>query len=148
VKKRAEEVLAMLEGQNAPGDSAKAESPFIEAPEKEHYFVLSVPVSTDMNQLKVSVSDFNAKNFSTSNLQTSDLLMGTEKKLICVKTFENKEKAMIYYGMVESDKSMIKNLPDGKYQYFVISAENYIRFYKMQETETYLKFFQSKYKKG
>lgn len=148
VKKRAEEVLAMLEGQKVENDSAKVESPFTDAPDKEHYFVVVVPVSTDMNQLKVQVSEFNAKNFSTSNLQTSDLLMGTEKKLVCVKPFENKAKAMGYFGMVQSDKSMLKNLPEGKYQYFVISAENYIRLYKMQETETYLKFFQSKYQKG
>ncbi len=148
VKYRAEEVLALLEGQKNEIDSAKTESPFTDAPEKEHYFVLVVPVNTDMNQLKVLVSDFNAKNFSTSNLQTTDLLMGTEKKLVCVKSFENKVKAMNYYGMVQSDKSMLKNLPEGKYQYFVISAENYIRLYKMQETETYLKYFQKKYQKG
>jgi len=148
VKKRAEELLAIL--LKLEGDAAKdsiVKSPYTEAFEEEHFFVLLFSIDKDINVQKAKISDFNTENFGSAELSQSDLLFGKEQKMITVKTFAKKNDAMRYFDFFKTNKNVTEGLKENSYQFFVISASNYLVFYKLQKAEDYKVFFESKYLK-
>jgi tetratricopeptide (TPR) repeat protein len=149
VKKRAEELLAILLKQEGETEKDSVpRSPYSEAAEEEHFFVLLFPIDKDMNTQKAKISDFNTQNFGSAELTQTDLLFGKEQKMITVKTFAAKSEAMKYYDFFKTNKNVTDGLKENTYQFFVISAGNYSVFYKLQKAEDYKVFFESKYLKS
>ncbi|MEI6523265.1 MAG: tetratricopeptide repeat protein [Bacteroidota bacterium] len=149
VKKRAEELLAILLKQDGEvNNDSISKSPYTEAAEEEHFFVLLFPIDKDMNDQKARISDFNSMNFESAELSQSDLIFGKDHKMITVKSFAGKGDALRYYDFFKTNKNVTEGLKENTYQFFVISASNYIVFYKLQKPEDYKVFFESKYLKS
>lgn len=112
-----------------------------------HNFIVIVPDTAKVNVLQALVSDFNRKYFSTKGFKTSMIPMTTGYSMIIVSNIGIANKAMDYYGTFKNAKADVKTILDKNYTFFVISYDNYALFYKDQNVEGYLTFFQENYMK-
>ena len=100
---------------------------------------------TDITYLKILVSDFNNKNYSSEIFEINSMMLGLDYYLLLVKTFENSNKAMKYKNTISLEESINNELEKKEHVKFVISEENYLEFYKNKDIEGYLKFFKNNY---
>ncbi|GAB1405876.1 hypothetical protein MASR1M74_30580 [Lentimicrobium sp.] len=111
-----------------------------------HFYVLIV----DGNQvnvygIKVRITDFNTKNYSTENLQVNSVLLDDKRQMITVSSFNELNKAMRYFNGIKDDSYIFSGMPAGGYDQFLISAENYPGFFKEKNTAAYQQFFKKNY---
>ncbi len=144
--KKAQEILRLMkkEGNAPPGDFPTVEY----SPEKNtpHYFVLVVPITDKKkNQYKSLVSDFNSKYFSDSKLKVESMFIDAKNELITVKEFPTATEALNYYRTFKLNQKELKNLLEKKYPFFIISLDNFPKYYKHKDTSLYLNFFESTY---
>ncbi len=99
-----------------------------------------------ISELKTSLSNFNSDFFGTSNLKTEDLVYDNKNKMIVVKAFENKTKAMLYYNQL-SNHILIKKLDKKNYKLFIVSDGNYSALYVSKKLSEYEQFFTKNYSK-
>jgi hypothetical protein len=65
---------------------------------------------------------------------------------VSVKSFEGKADAMNYYNFFKDNKPAFADLEIGTYKSFIISADNYIIFYKDKNIGDYQQFFTQNFK--
>jgi TolA-binding protein len=157
VKPLAENVLSYLntkqgpQGQGSTPGQGTPEEPELKLytyfPNSIHFYVLIVDGSKeDVNALKVKISDFNNKTFSTEELQVNSLLLDNNQELITVSNFDGADQATNYYRLIKTSKYIFTKLDnDGDYADFVISVENYPIFYRNKNISQYEKFFEKYY---
>lgn len=116
-------------------------------PDAIHFYVLIVDDSkTDVDALKIKISDFNTKYYDLDNLQVNSLLLENTQEMITISTFDNSDKAMSYYALINNSKYIFTKLETtGGYSNFVISADNYPIFYRNKNIQQYMKFFEKNY---
>ena len=112
-----------------------------------HNFVIVVSDTMDTEALKRKVSDFNRKYFSTKGFKTSMILLKESKAMIIVSNVGYATKAIDYFTTFKGATDF-KKLFENKNPIFVISYDNYAQFYKDQNTEAYMMFFEENYLKG
>lgn len=113
-----------------------------------HFFILMVDASkVNVNVLKIKISDFNRKYYSTNNLEITSIIYNKNIHLISVTQFENAEKAMLYYKTIRSDEYIYSTLDTATTSDFLISSENFTTFYKLKDLDGYQSFFNSIYLK-
>ncbi len=113
-----------------------------------HFFILMVDASkVNVNVLKIKISDFNRKYYSTANLDISSIIYNKNIHLISVTQFENAEKAMLYYKTIKSDNYIFSSLDESTTSDFVITTDNFTTFYQIKDLDGYLSFFKSVYLK-
>lgn len=144
-------------GQQAPGggtinaDSIRlletAQKIYTFNPDAIHFYVLIVDNNkNDVDALKIKISDFNSKYHDLDNLQVNSLLLDNNQEMITISTFDNSEKAMLYYASISNSRYIFTKLETGGgYSNFVISADNYPIFYRNKNIIQYLKFFEKNY---
>jgi len=93
------------------------------------------------NNYKVDISDFNSKYYSKQNFEVSSLFLNPINQLITVKTLKGFDKSKDYYQSFKFNKDNLKSLNDKGYQYFIISNDNFILFYKDKNIKNYYDFF-------
>jgi tetratricopeptide (TPR) repeat protein len=150
VKAKADEIIAILEKN---GDATEAQSNLKSSlfkldENEEHYYVLQIPMSASLNDVKNALAVFNTQNFGAENLKIDDLVFNEDKKMLVVKGIENSKKAMNYFDLIKDNKNITNNIPNDTLQQFIISQNNYLTLLKNQkETEAYSKFFKQNYLK-
>ncbi len=113
-----------------------------------HFFILIVDASkVNVNVLKIKISDFNRKYYSTNNLEITSIIYNNNVHLISVTQFENAEKAMLYYKTIQSNEYIYSSLDVNTTSDFVITTDNFSTFYKLKDLDAYLGFFKSVYLK-
>ncbi|NTW32912.1 MAG: tetratricopeptide repeat protein [Bacteroidetes bacterium] len=127
--------------------SAKKEYKFDE--NSVHLYAIVVKVSKDfkISDLKNSISNFNTKNYNSNKLSVSNIFLNDTLQIVTVNNFENKEKAMLYYKNIKSDKDVFIKIKVSDYTQFVISVDNYPDMYKNKDVENYKIFFAKNYLK-
>ncbi len=115
--------------------------------EVEHFCIVLFPAEgTNMAQQKADLSDFNDENFGSSPLNVSDLVFSNEQRMISIKSFANKAKAMEYYGVLKTNETLFKSLANPeKVKILVISSDNYPLLYSKKDVSAYESFFGQKY---
>jgi len=163
VKDRAQEILDLIRKQKNPvviasdttknatstviADTAKAKQKFVFNDKGEYYWLTVVENGKgDITKFKTKLSDLNRESFSTEGLTISSVFLDISHQLITVKSFDGKTKAMDYYNFFKDNKAAFADLIEGTYQSFVISAENYIIFYKDKNISNYQQFFSENFK--
>jgi tetratricopeptide (TPR) repeat protein len=156
VKEKAQEMLDMIKkqkgdagAQNIQKDSTATEkkSKFVFNESGEYFWVLIVENSKgNLENFKVNLSEINSVAFSTKSISISDMFLDATHQIITVKSFNGKEEAMKYYDFMKSKKDAYKDLSDGSYQSFVISADNFTIFYKDKNITEYAQFFSQNFK--
>ncbi|HPX34030.1 MAG TPA: tetratricopeptide repeat protein [Bacteroidales bacterium] len=111
-----------------------------------HFYGMIVDASqTNINALKVRLSDFNANNFRLSQLKINSIVFDNDLQLVTVGNFENAEKAMVYYNSVLNNDYITSPLEGTDTSFFVITTDNYPLFYREKEIQGYMKFFERTY---
>jgi len=115
-------------------------------PSAVHFFALIVDAGlTNINALKIRLSDFNANYFKLSQLKINSLVFAGDLQLVTVGNFENAEKAMVYYQSIMSNTYITSPLEATNPSYFVITSDNYPIFYREKDIAPYMSFFERSY---
>lgn len=115
-------------------------------PSAVHFFALIVDGNkTNINALKIRLSDFNSNYFKLSQLKINSLVFDNDLQLVTVGNFESVEKAMVYYRSAMTNTYITTPLETANASAFAISADNYPLFYRDKDLETYLRFFEINY---
>lgn len=154
VKEKAQEMLDMIRKQKGSvpttqkdSTSAEKKSKFVFNESGEYYWVLIVENSKgNLDNFKIKLSEINKASFSTKDLNISDMFLDGTHQMINVKPFNGKEEAMKYYGFMKANKEAYKDLSEGSYQSFIISADNFTIFYKDKNISEYAQFFSQNYR--
>ena len=137
---------------STPGDTAKVldngQKLYNFTPASIHFYVLIVDGNkTDVNALKIKIADFDTKYFDLDELQVNSILLDNNRQMVTVSNFDNSEKALNYFILINSSKYIFTKLESsGDYYDFVISVENYPIFYRNKDIAQYLRFFEKNYK--
>ena len=158
VKDKAQEYLDWIKKQRTKGlngiitqkDSAttKPEIEYTFEKDAKFYWVFVYDGILDAGKYKGLIANVNSEFYSNDNLVVDGIMLDAQKQMFTVKSFEGKEKAMVYYGLLTKDKKEIYNgLDAGKIKTFLISAENFPLFYKAKDLDGYSKFFADNFMK-
>lgn len=108
-----------------------------------YYFALVVEKAEDVNQLVFDVINFNLDNFSNEKLELSNEALGKNYKIITVRSFADKDKAMNYFRSFSPQ--VLKNIKNPTKHIFIISSSNYQTLQKQDSDDSYLQFFKIHY---
>lgn len=148
---KAESILAQIEIENDPGDIEEEEgpnTPYELNKNMEHKYVVVVPnKGAAVNQLRISLTDFNKKFFPNLNLNTKSLLMGADFQIIVISNFKNANEALGFYRNLVSQKILEQDVDKSSFQHFVISSDNFPKFYTTKKVGEYLNYFETNYLK-
>jgi len=99
--------------------------------------------------MKIRISDFNKKYFSTLKLEISSMYLNNTTQMITVGKFEDKEHAMDYYNFIKDNPDVMKSIKQNEVKQYVITDQNYLIYYKNKEKrESYEEFFNNNYIKN
>ncbi len=120
--------------------------PYTYDPQATHLYVLIVKKqAVKLNPIKVKISDFDQKYFRLVDLSINSVLLDRNQYLITVGNFDDARKAINYYNAISNNRYVFSDLPQGNYEQFVISSENYPVFYKDKDIALYKMFFEKYY---
>lgn len=111
-----------------------------------HFFMALADASkTNINALKIRISDFNTKFFKTKQLKINSLVFQNDIQIITVGNFENAQQAMDYYDAIINNEYITSQLQNVDESAFTISVDNYPIFYREKNIEDYYKYFNKFY---
>jgi tetratricopeptide (TPR) repeat protein len=146
----AQQMLDAIKNQQTPDSLKPKAAPVVNYKfdnNAEHYvLVLVSDKKADIAKLKIEISDFNTKYYSADALNISNVMLDTETQLIKVQKFPGGEQAVSYIGTLKDNSPALKKLTPGTFTTLVISAENFILFYKDKNIQAYKEFFDKNYK--
>ena len=115
-------------------------------PDDKYTFVAVVPATDKKtNKYKVDISNFNTNYYSTKTLNVNSIFLNGVNQVITVKELENENAAIDYYKSFKLNQDHLADLNGKNYQYFFISNDNFIVFYKDKDIPNYLNFFNQKF---
>ena len=151
-EKIVKEAQHILDALNDPSKMEKANelaiagSPYLYRSTLPQMIIIIIPKgSVDITYLKTLISDYHSLDFENEVFEISALLLGTDKHLLMIKTFDNISDVMIYHEMFVSENSILKELKKSEYKVMAISFENFQEFYKNKDLEGYHNFFKKNY---
>jgi len=89
------------------------------------------------------IQDFNKKQ--SGNIKQTSFPLVNQTYVISIGEFNNQGKAMAYYRMLTKDTYVFPATLRNDSKTFVISADNYSRFFKDKDIEKYETFFKANY---
>jgi hypothetical protein len=111
----------------------------------QHNFVILIPDTADYNKLQAKISDFNRRFFGSKGLKTSMIPIKDGKVMVVVSKVGFSAPALNYYNTFLNAGADTEVFRQREYPSFVISFDNYAKFYKDQISEAYLLFFAENY---
>lgn len=149
VKEKAQELLDGLDKAQgiAPKDTAAVAAPLYtyKADTLHYYVVLFEDRSKNLNDFKITLSNFNNEFFSTKQLQISSKFLGAHYQAVVVQSFGNKKYADDYMKAIDDDDVVFAQEDMQLIDTFTISAGNYVKLMKEQKVQEYLDFFKRVY---
>ena len=117
-------------------------------PAQKHDCVLIFPNKAEKaSEVQVLISNFNKNYFGMSSLKVSGQLLDKNRQMVVIKVFDDTDKGMDYFRAFTQNQTILKDLNSKGYDFFVISYENFGKFYRDKDVTTYSKFFNSNYLK-
>jgi len=114
----------------------------------QHNFVLVIPDTADQSAVQNKVSNFNRKYFGTKGLKTSYIPLKDGMGMVVVSKVGFVAPAVTYYQTFTNARADTQIFLERGYPYFVISFDNYARFFKNPVVAPYLEFFNEGYPLG
>ena len=125
---------------------ALAGSPYLYRPKKPHMIILILPKKdVDITYLKTVISDFHTTSIGNDIFEISALLLGLEKHILMVKSFETINESMEYYDLFFNEQKIMSLISSSEHKIMSISLENFPQFYKNKDIEGYYDFFTKNY---
>ena len=146
------EVIYLLEAIKNPekvkkaNEQALTESPYLFRSGNTHMSLFILPKEgVDINYLKTLISDYHSNDFSNEVYEISAMLMGSDKHLLMIKTFDNSSDVVVYNQLIVKNVGIFNQLNKSDYKVFAISFDNFKEFYKNKDIEGYYNFFKKNY---
>lgn len=112
----------------------------------EHYFLIVVHSSENVNQVNFDLLNYNLDNFNQYDLSIDRLELINAYNLLAVKTFINAEGANRYKEVIELNRDEIfGENAEAEYWMMIISLENYEVLSSVKEFNPYYLFYQKHY---
>lgn len=155
-EKSAKEILRLLGDESVlqaglldEGNMEKANSIFRVEEDKVHYGIVIFDEKVDLTKVKASISDYNRKNHKLDRLRISNIYLGsdTNKPVIIIRKFKNKEVSLKYYRGVTSNLKDFMKVKTG-FDIFVVNQYNYRQVLREKNVDNYRLFFAENYLKG
>jgi len=159
--KKAEEILAFLEGKTPPkeskgnkpdeGEKGKKEKEAKElyvVDEKMQHYVLVILSTAQVksSEVKGAVSNYHKENHKLDKLFTASLLLNKNTQMLVVRRFKNADIAQRYAKSVRNKPAEYLNNLDEGYRVFPISQNNYKSLLRSKKLEEYAAFYAENYK--
>ena len=146
------EAQHILDALNDPSKMEKANelaiagSPYLYRSTLPQMIIIVIPKgSVDITYLKTLISDYHSQDFENEVFEISALLLGMDKHLLMIKTFDNTSEVMVYHEMFVLEESILKELNKSEHKVMAISFENFQEFYKNKDEDGYHNFFKKNY---
>lgn len=111
-----------------------------------HFFMLVVPVNTNIDKLKSAINEFNKTQYSMADLQITNSFIGTEYQTVIVNNLKNLTMAREYFSQVKNNKKLLADFKEyEQFKQFLISQENFTTLMKEQQLGEYDTFFIATY---
>jgi hypothetical protein len=134
------------ETEKGVGSTDKPKTEFDTNKNAEHFFAIVYPNSQgNVNKVKVAISNFNKKFYSTDKLKVTNSFVNKDNQIIIVRRFKNVERAMSYYNNFMNDDEQLKKVNEKNFVTFLISSKNFTKLFKSGDIEGYDLFFQENY---
>jgi len=123
----------------------KPASVFSAKTSEEYYFVIDVADATlTLSSSRFGIGQFNRGNYPDNDL-AHKLIELDNDQLIYITSFVDLEDARIYQASILSQLKNIMKVPADKYQYFIISKENFEKLTNKDRIKEYLDFYRNNY---
>lgn len=96
--------------------------------------------------VKAGITDFNTFKYSGQNLTTNLQMLQADQGIVIVKRFQTMAHARIYMNAIKGSAQLFKEYKPTEYQFFLISARNFMKLEKDRDIPAYLKFYRGYYK--
>jgi hypothetical protein len=127
-------------------EQALTESPYLFRSGNSHMSLFILPKEgVDINYLKTLISDYHTLDFENKVFEISAMLMGKDKHLLMIKTFENSSDVVVYNQLIMENTEIVNQLNKSDYKVLAISFDNFKEFYKNKDVEGYYNFFKKNY---
>jgi tetratricopeptide (TPR) repeat protein len=127
-------------------EQALTDSPYLFRSGNTHMSLFILPKEgVDINYLKILISDYHSNNFENEVFEISAMLMGKDKHLLMIKTFDNSSDVVDYNQLIMENVDIVNQLNKSDYKVLAISFENFKDFYKNKDVEGYYNFFKKNY---
>ena len=127
-------------------EQALTDSPYLFRSGNTHMSLFILPKEgVDINYLKILISDYHTNDFENEVFEISAMLMGKDKHLLMIKTFDNSSDVVDYNQLIMEDVDIVNQLNKSDYKVLAISFENFKDFYKNKDIEGYYNFFKKNY---
>ncbi len=125
----------------------KVDSPFIYEANTKHFFLLSITAGgSDINEVKIKISNFNSEYFRNDGLALQDAPLGGSNQVIVVRSFDDLIKAKTYLTAFQSEKAEeLLGTIAKDYEICLISAKNFTELFKIKDVTSYLEFYKANY---
>lgn len=115
----------------------------LNAEDKQFVLLIVDAEKINVNAIQVRIQDFNKKQAGNLNLTSYPFI--DQQYIVSIGEFKNQAEAMEYYKAFVSDSYVFPAVLRNDSKTFVISAENYSRFFNDKNIEKYNAFFIEKY---
>jgi len=151
-EKITKEAQHILDALNDPSKMEKANElaiagfPYLYRSTSTQMIIIIIPKgSVDITYLKTLISDYHSQDFENEVFEISSLLLGLDKHLLMIKTFDNTSDVMAYHEMFVLEESILKELNKSEHKVMAISFDNFQEFYKNKDEDGYHNFFKKNY---
>jgi len=134
------------EGSNTSNASVSAVDKYSYKPNDVYSFVIVIPSSdNNVNKYKVDISDFNSLFYSNETFNINNIFLNGLNQIIIIKELKNESFAKDYYKSFKLNQQQLQDVNSKNYQYFIISNDNFVVFYKDKNIPDYLNFFNKQF---
>jgi hypothetical protein len=99
------------------------------------------------NDLKVAVSNYNTKYFSSKGLTITNSFIGSEEQFVMVRQFRNADDALAYLDGILSDQNAFGETDITQARSVVITPDNMILLIQNKDAAGYERFFDDRYQR-
>ena len=146
VGKAAQEILNRINKMEE--DKVKRESLYKKNFRDQHIVVIMAPSRNKIvDDIKIALSNYNVASQGAGKLTVGAVMFDSEFQMISIKSFSDKDEAMVYLQNVTQFPDFMEKVVKNNYDRFIISTENFAYFYKEKDVPAYISFYNDNYLK-
>ncbi len=115
-------------------------------PAEEHLVIFTFKNMEQRTKgVQAAIEDFNKFKFGSLQLKTDISMLNATDGLISVKSFTNRNQAVIYMNSLKKTSQIFREYRNTEYEIMMISSSNYNKLMTDKDIPGYTRFFKSKY---
>lgn len=116
-----------------------------EPDEMQLYIAVFNMEGLSINKVKIAYSNFNKEFFSLKDLSVNSVYLDNKRQMLTISRFSNAKEALKYHSAIKNNPELKKYFSGRNSDDFVLSVNDYSKFYKDKNMEKYLEFFKENY---